>query len=893
MTGPVRALVGRSAELEALTHALSDAAGPSTIVVEGPAGVGKSALLAAAIDRLPEGSRQATRLIGSEWAAATPYALLGQLHVETSPDDDPLAVAERLLDSVSPVLGLIVVEHAHAADASSLQALHTAVMRSGPQARLVLLTRGALPTEVPDIVTVPLAGLTLAEVGDLLRAAGVRADTRVARAVHTATGGNPADVLDLTRETPDHAWSTRHPVFGPTRAHRSRMEQLQAHLPEETWSLLQAMAVLRDDHAGRRGDDVPLGSVTALAGVDPGAADAALTSGVVVADRGHDGVYLAFTHPMCAAAVAAVAGPNAIRALHRRAAESAADPGDRLRHLVAAAYGPSAELAGLLLDYAHDRASAGAWGQSAQALIDASRLTEDPRRRAAHLVAAVDAFAGAGRLAEAEELVADVASLPPTARTDATLGYLAILRGRPDEAESLLRRAWSERAGADPDDVVLVCARQVLHALAMCDGQDLVTWADRAVEIAPDSPMALESKAIRGLGLASLGDWAGAQRQYEELSDRVPATAQSQRVAMGRGWFELLIDDPLSARTRLEQSVPTDVTLGSARISLWAQAWLARTLVVLGEWDACLDVVDRAAAQVAATGHELVRPLVHWPAAQVHALRGDTAAAHRHLRWGAAADHGYPIMRAPAALARAQVAEAEADYAGVLRALDPLHRWIGEDAARDPGYWPWVDVRGNALVLLGRVEEAERFVTPHLDLARRRGHRSGIARAELVMGRVFGARGDIDAASAAFERAEHELRYLPMPLDLARTQFAHGQTLRRAGRRREADEVMRAARDLFGGLGAVRYVDRCDRELKASGVERTRTVAGGGLTPQEAAVVELVARGRTNKEAAEELYVSVKTIQYHLTRIYAKLGLRSRVELAARYGPAGDPAPDA
>jgi DNA-binding CsgD family transcriptional regulator len=112
--------------------------------------------------------------------------------------------------------------------------------------------------------------------------------------------------------------------------------------------------------------------------------------------------------------------------------------------------------------------------------------------------------------------------------------------------------------------------------------------------------------------------------------------------------------------------------------------------------------------------------------------------------------------------------------------------------------------------------------------------------------------------------------------------FSFGQTLRRAGKRREADGVIAAAREAYLSLGAETYVSRCDRELKAGGVHAVLTGrTAHSLTPQEEAVADLIAAGMTNREAAAELFLSIKTVQFHLTRVYAKLGIRSRSELAA------------
>lgn len=139
------------------------------------------------------------------------------------------------------------------------------------------------------------------------------------------------------------------------------------------------------------------------------------------------------------------------------------------------------------------------------------------------------------------------------------------------------------------------------------------------------------------------------------------------------------------------------------------------------------------------------------------------------------------------------------------------------------------------------------------------------------------------------------LRGLNRPYLRARISFAYGQSMRRAGKRRLASSVLRAARDLYDSLGAATYVERCDRELKATGLDignlpdpadPVLSMLGTHnqqLTAQEQAVAELVAAGATNKEAARALFLAEKTVQYHLTRLYRKMGIRSRSELAAAF----------
>src|SRR5690606_13495793 len=182
----------------------------------------------------------------------------------------------------------------------------------------------------------------------------------------------------------------------------------------------------------------------------------------------------------------------------------------------------------------------------------------------------------------------------------------------------------------------------------------------------------------------------------------------------------------------------------------------------------------------------------------------------------------------------------------------------------------------------------------HETLADERGSASARARLRAARGRLEAARGDLEAARMAFGEALELLEGLPLRYDRARIEFVHGQVLRRAGKRKEADEVFRSARETFAALGAATYVERCDRETKAGGVRAPRADRDPGeLTPQEQAVSRLVAQGMTNREVAAELYLSTKTVQFHLTRVYGKPGVRSRAALAAwlggPHGPPGRP----
>jgi DNA-binding CsgD family transcriptional regulator len=241
-------------------------------------------------------------------------------------------------------------------------------------------------------------------------------------------------------------------------------------------------------------------------------------------------------------------------------------------------------------------------------------------------------------------------------------------------------------------------------------------------------------------------------------------------------------------------------------------------------------------------------------------------------------------MRAPVFFARAHIAEASADYGAVVRALDEVRKMSSTTSLRHPGFWPWADILANALVVDGKLDAAEEFLQSQELVADEMGHRSTQARLGYARGRLLGATGDLVGARRSFERSLSLLDGLPLRYDLARVNFAYGQTLRRAGKRGEADPVLAAARDIYQSLGATTLVERCERELRAGGVNAKLPRGDISLTPQEEAVTRLVCQGFSNREVASELFVSAKTVQYHLTHVYAKLGIRSRVDLARVYG---------
>ncbi|MDI3420100.1 AAA family ATPase [Streptomyces luteolus] len=914
-----RSLIGRADESAALTRLISDAGAghPSMALVEGPTGIGKTTLVDHVLRACA--GRQPLRVVRGEgvaWEAGVALCVAAQLARACGADLDlpepvraegaaPVLDAAQRLHRIwagaqqrEPLV--VVVDDAHWADVESLRAMRSAVRTMSTERVLVLLIArddpfgldASTPPRTLEFLdgscrdTLRLGPLGPEDVRALAwEAGGVALTLPAARHLCRHTRGNPRHATDLLYELPRETWQEWHPVLPAPARFAAAVGHRLTRCGEATRALVEACSVLDDD--------TPVAKAASLALIDDPlpAADEARAAGLLAAAVDTGRTALSFPHPLIRAAVLTGIGLTRRSALHRRAAEIAEDTGRRLTHRVAATITADAELADELDRYAAERASAGEWAAVADTLVKASRLSLARSTRQDRLLRAVDAMIGAGDVPQAALFAAELESFPVGTLRDVVLGHLAIMRGRAAEAETFLTRAW-ERCDPEqrPDLMARICQRRVLHALGRCDAPDLVAWARRAVELAdPSDPSAIESEAVLGLGLAAMGRVTESQAAYEGAAAKLSGGAQSQRFQLGRGWVDLALDAPEAARRELEAAVPTGFRSGSTRISLWAQGWLARTQFALGAWQEAIETVDLAVARLADVRIELVRPLVHWTGAQIHALRGAWEAADHHVREAAVGMHHYEVMLVPACLARAQVAEARGEYERVLEALAPVVRLPSRTSVDEPGFWPWQDVYANALVMTNRVDEADTFLTPYEKLAALREHRSTMARLGLARGRVTGARGDIDGARREFEQALAHVEHLPLPYDRARVNFAYGQTLRRAGKRREADTVLRNARDTYINLGARTYVERCERELQAGGLKTSRGASGlSRLTAQEQAVARLVAGGASNKQAALELFIAAKTVQYHLTHIYSKLGIRSRSELAARFREAAE-----
>jgi DNA-binding CsgD family transcriptional regulator/tetratricopeptide (TPR) repeat protein len=966
MLNPHDDVVARAQELSELDALLGAAvSGPPAAarcaVVEGPAGVGKTALCEAFAARHPE--LPVHRADATPWEQGLRGGLLAQLGVGAEDDGSgehaPVelrprqaqpqqaeprqaqpawlpagrAAAERLavLAGEGPALVLLdAIEHA---DAFSLEALAFAIRRVSRPV-LVLATLGPAGTRPGSAAAMfadavrarrlRLTPLTREGLRELVLArTGTDPGLDALQSLWSATRGNPGLAVEALEGGTEGLGVEGLGVEGPGAAGRDaegsaavvrsavvrsavvrsvaeRTAAALAGLPEQARALVEAASVL-----GGISTAAAAGELAGLpddAGALLAAADSAWAAGLLECRSVAGSLQMTFRDPLVREAVHEGLGPLRRAALHARAAELSEATRDRVRHLVEAAARPDARLADAVDALAEAEAAEGDWGAAADALVAAARLHEDPALREDRLVRAVEAMVGAGELARAAPLARQIESLPQTAGRDAALAYHAIHPGQARRAGMLLDRAWATRPPTAPADLsARIAGYRVLDALGNWDGPAMLSWTETAVRLAgPDSPAGIEARAMLGLALGSMGRRDEATRAYDELSSSPHLGGRDQRLHLGRGWLALALDDLDTARLELRAAIPPAPRPGSLRIALWAHSWLARTEFAVGRWDDALATARAGLALNDPVGMDLVAPGLHLTVAQVSGLRGHAAEAAEHSVLAQTGPEAYPVMRLCGAMAAASVAEGAGDYAAVLRAFEPIAQPGRPPGLDEPGFWPWHDVYANALVMVGELDRADAFLAPLEEAAHAAGHRSTTARLGSVRGRLLGAQGRHEDAVRVFEESLAAIEGLALPWGAARVRFAYGQTLRRAGRRRDASEVLAAARDAFAVLGATVYVARCERELQAAGTGafRTRPAPGAepedlaatgpipvAFTPQEEAVVRLVAEGRSNRETARELFVTVKTVQYHLTRIYAKLGISSRSELAAVYRP--------
>ncbi|MFJ3798519.1 AAA family ATPase [Streptomyces sp. NPDC090088] len=894
--------VGREAERELLGRLYEEAGAgrPRVVVVEGPAGIGKTALVRRFLAE--SGAERVVGGSGAESESGLPYGGVAQLLGKGRRYPDPLAAGSCLLEAVGELQGgrgavVLFVDDLHWVDGPSLHALAFVLRRLRADQVLAVLTvrdseRPRLPESLRRVldqdstVRVRLGGLTVAELAELgaRMGRGTGLPGRAAVRLHAHTGGNPLHcraLLERLSEEVIGADDTPLPVPEPYAAlvlHRL------ARCTGPARDLVVAAAVL--------GTPCALEAAARLAGLaellEP--LEEALKEGLLTEGRDGCTTKVDFPHPLSRAAVYHALGPARRTELHARAAELAEGEFARLRHRVRAAHGPDDRLAALLADCAGRRAREGRWADAATLLQDASHLARPDTERVRLAVEAIEALLLDGRVDEASCLLDELPrDTTPVAAVRYAQGCLAATRGHNTRATVLFEETWRLNAERrDPALASRTAARLAAMALLRGHGEAARRWAETASRQSGTAPAARMLRYTHLLALGMSGRDGEGLARTDGLPDPALVPPGDVDLLLGRGVLHLWRDRIALAHDEFEAAAEV-LRQGPVPLRAFALCLVGEAELRLGRWDEAVTHLEYAAS-IAADGHQIwLTSFPHSAAAFVLAARGEFDRAAGHADSAAAVpDRTDPTDAAHcyAARARAAVATVRGRPAEVVAALRPLLACDRDHSVNQPGVLAWRDLLADALVAEGRPEEAEAVLEPYENAAFERRRYSDLAAAGRVRGNLHAARHEAKAAEEAYETAvEHAVR-VGLPFHRARAESDFGAWLRRAGRRAAAREHLAAARAVLVELGAVPFVKACDRELVACGVRpggegEVRTP--DGLTPQEHAVAQLAATGLTNRRIARELILSVKTVEYHLSHAYAKLGIRSRVGLVAHF----------
>jgi DNA-binding CsgD family transcriptional regulator len=898
------AIVGREDELSSLRVFVDDARHePATLVLEGEAGIGKSTLWEAGVEHahaqgltvLSSRPTKAERALGHVGlgdllegvvddvlsALLTPRRRALQvalLHEEATGDPvDPrtLAVAVRdalqLLSERGPIL--IAVDDVQWLDASSSRALAFALRRLDSSPVSLLLARrlreGVDPSELEralganfqQVVVGPFsAGALHRFLRDRL---GRSFPRQTLLRIHERSGGNPFFALELARILPVDV-----DPLQPLPVVETVEELVSARISALPASTRDALAFAAA---------VGTTSVALLerAGVAADALDAAVAARVIEREDG----MIRFTHPLLSSVLYADLGEGR-RDVHARIAEIVEDPVLRARHIALSTGRPDADVARLLDDAATLATDRGESAVAAELAEQALRLTppeqgDDRRRRA---LAAARAHLAAGEWTRARTIATDLMAETETGSLRAEALLLLAEFEHDDLAVPVLEEALSE-AWSNPALQAAIHIRLAGAARFRKGFPTAVEGTRTALELADrldDDVLRFEAVAQLYFLGGMVGDVetpAYAERARELAGAAGDARLLRKANVLGSGMLSDSgsLDGRRAALEREHREWRERDELFCAEV-LWELSWIE---LWAGRWEVAADYAARSRHVSVQYGVERNQDYIPSSWVAVHRGRLELAKAESERALKLCDEQiGFhpPLLLAVPGLVALWGGDA-VTAADVLGKADRQAAALGWGA---PDARPWTPDYVEALLELGRVDEAMRVVDLWEADARRLGRERVLAHVTRCRGLVAAASGAVDDAVSLLKQAITQHDEVGDAFGKARALLALGIVLRRVRQKLPAREAIQAALGAFEQLGAATWVEKARAELGRIG-GRTREV---GLTAAERRVAVLVAAGRTNREVAAELFLGERTVAGHLTRVYSKLGVRSRTELA-------------
>jgi len=890
----------------------------AALVLDGEAGIGKSTLWAAAVEHARSCGLRVLCSAPAEAERGLVHVGLGDLFEDildevlpTLPtprrralevalvregrdgerlDPRTLALATRsALQSLARDARLLVaIDDVQWLDDASARALAFAVRRLGDANIALLFARRigvglhAGPIEqaidIDSVERIHVGPLSLGAVQRLLQARlGWTFPRPTLIRLHETSGGNPFYALELARGL--MADGTERTASLAIRVPESLEQLVRGKLGNLSTSAREALSLVA---AGGRTSSAML----AAAGVSADSLAPALARGVIEDTGG----VIRFTHPLLASAFyQELPGEDRQRA-HQLLADVADDPLARARHLALASGRADADVASANERAGMEAASRGATVAAAELAEHALRLTpgdadEDRRRRAiqaarAHLLAGDgrSARAHADRLlatAERGEQRADALILMSDLEAAGTLGRAIALR----------REALAE-AGSNPDLRAAIHQWLGFHVRSIEGFAAAEQHARSALGLAEqlgDDPLRVRSLATLGFLRFNDADPNGlalVQRAYEMADEiqapweRRDATFLFARVLLWSGRL-----DP--SRTLLED-LYRDLSEHDERQSADALWYLSLVELAAGRLALAADYAERQldiSNQYGIDDHE--DPLAIWVVARIAAHRGELERARELAERSRALAHAQPLFLAGQEGVLGLVEAWSGDPQGAVARFAAADRARYGTGVRDPSDFWWRAEYAEALLEVGRIGDAVELLDQWEADAARLERERVLVQVTRCRGLVAAARGDVDEALDVLEQAVGQHDEVGDPFGRARALLALGIVRRRARQKRKAREAIEAALEGFDGIGAAGWCAEARRELGRIG-GRTREQ---GLTAAERRVAALVAEGRTNREVAAALFLGERTVETHLSHVYAKLGLRSRAELAREYRP--------
>jgi DNA-binding CsgD family transcriptional regulator len=897
-------LLGRADERRLIESLLHDAKGGQSrvLVIRGDPGVGKTALLDHAIGSAA--GFQVARASGVESEMELAFAglhqlcapMLDRLALLPRPQRGAMSTAFGLADGPPPdrfLIGLAalsllseaaeqapllcVVDDAHWLDKSSADALTFVARRLFADRVCLLFGTRQLIEDMRGLSGLVLEGLGASDARALL-ASVLRAplDARVRERILAESHGNPLALLEWSSglAPAELAGGFGLPALPMAGRIEESFRRRLGELPPTTQRFLTVAA------AEPTGDPALVWRAAGRIGITTEDASLATEAGLI-----EIGARMGFRHPLVRSAAYAAASLDDRRAAHRALAEATdamADPVIRAWHLVLAAAGPDEEVAEELEGSARRAQARGGLAAAAALLERSAALTIDPARRTQRTIAAARAHleAGAPDASEALLAVAEAGPLDELSRANVEIlrGQSAITWGDSGDAVRLLVRAAKRLESVDirrARDTYTSALAIAVHAGSQSSeaARDETARAARAVPTPPGPPRP-HDLLLDGLALVVTAGWASAA---PALRRAITGFADAELAAeKGMFWFghacaaAVLSWDWESFLLFSTRRVEGAREVGALAMLPWALDSLAVANVFGGDLAAAASLVGEAEALVEATGGTFTV----YSAAQLAAARGHQTMAEAAI--------GVTIKNATARGQGVAVKIAQAAGATLYNGLGRYDVALGfaREANGEPLHW------SSQLSLHELVEAAARSGQTHLagEALDRLSESAQASGTDWALGtearcRALLSRGD--AAEASYREAIERLDRSPIRPEAARARLLYGEWLRRENRRVDARRHLRAAYERLSAIGMEAFAERARHELAATGeTVRKRTFdTFDELTPQELHIARLAADGRTNAQIGSQLFISARTVEWHLRKVFTKLDVTSRGDL--------------